>query len=136
MIKNHYFAMDTDLFVKEILYRDEVESVGSSNDFVHYASEEIEKIEGDLDLIEQGLVYVRNKQRKKRRLLAKKDKMKVRIELAIRHANSDYMSPSERRTLYYYSRKVESDGDFLERKLCTELGLTWESWELYFSNYE
>jgi hypothetical protein len=117
-------------FVQNIIHREELESV-ASNEFVCYASNEIEKIEEDLDMLDQGMLCVRNKQRKKRRLLAKKDKMKVRIQLAIRDANCDYISPSEKRTLHYYSRKVESDASFLERKLCTELGLTWDDWLPY-----
>ena len=107
--------------------------------FISVASSEIQKIEDDLRSLDTGEIAIRNKQRKKRRLLAKKEKMKVRIQFAMRETESGMLSPYEKRTLTYYSRKFsppeplvdESDADFLYRILCTELNLTLEDWENY-----
>ena len=96
---------------------------------------QLHKIEEDLKLIDSGEMKVKNRTRKRRRLLAKKEKMKVLVELSIREHSSN-LSTNQRNSLYYYSRKYskerENDADFLERKLMTELGLTWEDWEQYF----
>lgn len=99
--------------------------------FMIEVENEIDRI--DDDLISLDDVSMRNKQRKRRRLIAKKEKMKVKLQLAIRDVYNEDISPNERRSLQYYSRKFESDGEFLERKLCTELGLTYADWDSYCS---
>lgn len=97
---------------------------------------ELAKIDGDLELLELGLLCQRNKTRKKRRLLAKKEKMRVKLNLAMRDVYEEILSPNERRALQYLSRKYEnteeeSDESFLYRVLCTDLELTMEDWEPY-----
>jgi hypothetical protein len=123
----------TDDLVKEILRREEKEEEESnaSSEFVQFASNEISRIEESLYQLESGQTCIRNKQRKRTRLLAKKEKIKIRIQLAMRDVTQELISPSEKRTLAYYTRKFttgESDSDFLYRVLCTELGLTLQDW--------
>lgn len=119
------------LFNQVLLEEEETNSSHSS--FVQQVNHEINRIDEHLEKMDNGLIKIRNKQRKRKRLLAKKEKMKIRIQLAIRDSSQGLMSPSEKRTLAYYSRKFgseveESDHDFLYRVLCTELGLTLEDW--------
>jgi hypothetical protein len=90
--------------------------------------EVIYQIEDDIMSLDSNSSSVRNRQRKRKRLILKKEKMKVKLQLAIRDSELEDISPNERRSLLYYSRKFESDGDFLYRILCTELGLTYEDW--------
>ena len=102
-----------------------------TNHFVERVEVELQRIDEDLRLLNEGALCVRNKQRKKRRLMTKKEKMRVKINLALRDNYDDDLSPNERRSLQYYSRKFECDGEFLERKLCTELELDYTEWEFY-----
>lgn len=96
--------------------------------------EAIHQIDDDIMSLDSNNSCIRNRQRKRKRLILKKEKMKVKLQLAIRDSESEDISPNERRSLHYYERKFETDGEFLERVLCTELGLTWESWERYLEN--
>lgn len=102
-----------------------------NSSFISSVEEEMSRIDDDLESLDSSTGRVRNRQRTRKRLLAKKEKMKVKLHLALREGNQEYITPNERRSLAYYSRKLESDGDFLFRVLCTDLNLTYEDWEPY-----
>lgn len=100
--------------------------------FVLRVEEEINRIEDDLISLDSTAGNVRNRQRTRKRLILRKEKMKVKLQLAVRDMYSEDISPNEKRSLQYYIRKFETDEEWLYRKLCTELGLTLEDWEPYF----
>ena len=122
--------------IESMLVQELVSDLSPPSEFIAYANRAIEEIEEDLLSIDSGSVTIRNKQRKRKRLLMKKEKMKVRIQFAYRDLQNQDLSPSEKRTLTYFSKKLsrqeegmeESDGDFLSRVLCLELNLTFEDW--------
>lgn len=97
--------------------------------------EEMQQVENELCNLNS--LAIRNKGRKRQRLLGKKDKMKVQLQLVYRNMTSPKsLTPRDRKQLYYLSSKYsaveETDMQFLYRKLCLDLDLTLENWELYF----
>jgi hypothetical protein len=118
-----------------------------SEDSKHPLSVVEESLVDEMKLVEQELYQlnttsIRNKGRKRQRLLDKKEKMKVQLQLVYRNLTSPRsLTPKDRKQLYYLTSKysseaeseAETDSEFLHRTLCVELGLTYDDWEPYFN---
>jgi hypothetical protein len=131
-------AVDLD-FLENVAH---IEVYESSEDSKHPLSVVEENLFDEMKQVEEELFHlnsmsIRNKGRKRQRLLGKKEKMKVQLQLVYRNMTSPTsLTPSDRKQLYYLSSKYssmedESDGDFLYRVLCVELGLTYEDFVGY-----